>query len=360
MFSLLLPCLNNSFCMLYIFHCPSKLLWRGLLCLSLCQGRENMIGMLRVLHHWFLSCNPSLAEETWCVRWEYWYNVFFFSRRFKREGQTQRYSIPKHPTPKKQIYGGRGAEGIIRKKWCVVVWRWANVSVGSKHSTDMRTLGCWMFWICCVKKRTWRAKRGSCLSCLMSLQLKECKIRMNQVTATATKEQTSAHNSDISSIVSRCCHERSTRICDVSCMMFCSMIGFRFSFIGGSTSHSSKGCSAGGEHCFDWHQTQRAEIPPVKARQIWHDFDTYFELAKMFEASIGILICCGWLWMLLNIAVYATFVTQMLCYRAARTWALPRPCLMMSRCDGKIGLSENVELIFGLCVLVRDTWKNIM
>ena len=220
--------------------------------------------------------------------------------------------------------------------------------------------GVGMFWICCVKKRTWRAKRGSCLSCLMSLQLKECKIRMNQVTATATKEQTSAHNSDISSIVSRCCHERSTRICDVSCMMFCSMIGFRFSFIGGSTSHSSKGCSAGGEHCFDWHQTQRAEIPPVKARQIWHDFDTYFELAKMFEASIGILICCGWLWMLLNIAVYATFVTQMLCYRAARTWALPRPCLMMSRCDGKIGLSENVELIFGLCVLVRDTWKNIM
>ena len=69
--------------------------------------------------------------------------VIFFSRRFKREGHAQRYSIPKHPTPKKQIYGGRGAEGIIRKKWCVVVWRWANVSVGSKHSPDMRTLRCW-------------------------------------------------------------------------------------------------------------------------------------------------------------------------------------------------------------------------
>lgn len=199
---------------------------------------------------------------------------------------------------------------------------------------------------------------------------------MNQVTATATKEQTSAHNSDISSIVSRCCHDRSTWICEVSCMMFCSMIGFRFSFIGGSTSHSSKGCSAGGEHCFDWHQTQRAEIPPVKARQIWHNFDTLFELAtlgmthrlnsadetlfKIFEVSISILICCGCLWMLLNIAVYATFVTQMHCYRAARTWALLHPCLMMSRCDGKIGLSENVELIFGLRVLVRETWKNIM
>lgn len=141
----MLPCLNNSFCILYIFHCPSKLLWRWMLCLSLCQGRENMIGSWEfciIGSSW--SCNPSLAEETWCVRWEYWYNVFFFlSRRFKREGQTQRYSIPKHPTPKKQIYGGRGAEGIIRKKWCVVVWRWANVSVGSKHSPDMGTLRCW-------------------------------------------------------------------------------------------------------------------------------------------------------------------------------------------------------------------------
>lgn len=78
-------------------------------------------------------------------------------------------------------------------------------------------------------------------------------------------------------------------------------------------------------------------------------------LFKIFEVSISILICCGWLWMLLNSAVYATFVTQMHFYRAARTWALLRPCLMMSRCDGKIGLSENVELVFGLCILVRDT-----
>lgn len=207
----------------------------------------------------------------------------------------------------------------------------------------------------------------------MSLQLKECEIRMNQVTATATKEQTSAHNSDIFSIVSRCRHDRSTCICEVSCMLFCSVVGFRFSFIGGSTSHSSKGCSTGGEHCFDWHQTQRAKIPLVKAMQIWHTNDTLFELATLgmahrlnsadetlFKIFEVFLICCGWLWMLLNIAVYATFVTQMHCYRAARTWALLRPCLMMSRCDGKIGLSENVELIFGLCVLVRETWKNIV
>ena len=97
-----------------------------------------------------------------------------------------------------------GAEGIIRKKWCVVVWRRANVSVGSKHYPDMQTWGVWMFWICCVKRRKWRAKRG-CISCLMNDVSTVDRVWKTHDSSHChcKKTQTSARNSVISKMVSR-------------------------------------------------------------------------------------------------------------------------------------------------------------
>ena len=162
----MLPCLNNSFCILYIFHCPSKLLWRWMLCLSLCQGRENMIGSWEfciIGSSW--SCNPSLAEETWCVRWEYWYNVFFFSRRFKREGVKHRGIRSQNTQHQRNKFMAAVVLKASSGKSGVSLFDDEPMSVWVPSILQTCELwGVGMFWICCVKKRTWRAKRGYCLS----------------------------------------------------------------------------------------------------------------------------------------------------------------------------------------------------